>query len=150
MFEDPVLRVWCWVFCSVMAKVIRYCKMEEERSGDNVFDVSRPNVFGNPYTHIKNKETLASVKVSSRDEAIDLYSDYFDRMLKDESEFGDKFREEWDRMYEAYKTFDVIYIGCYCKLDERCHGDIIRGKLIQRSMKEKIEEIKKSRSSTQG
>lgn len=128
-----------------MSKIIRYCKLNEEHSGDNAFDISRPNVLGNPYTHIKDKKTLASVKVKTRDEAIDLYSDYFDKMLLDESEFGDLFRQEWDRMYEAYKKYDTIYIGCYCSLDERCHGDIIKKKLIQRSMKEKIERLKKEK-----
>ena len=66
-------------------------------------------------------------------------------MLLDESEFGDLFRQEWDRMYDAYKKYDTIYIGCYCSLDERCHGDIIKKKLIQRSMKEKIERLKKEK-----
>ena len=129
-----------------MAKVIRYCKLNEEHYGDNVFDVARPSIFGNPYTHIKNKETKAQVKVATREEAISLYGPYFEAMLKDESEVGDLFREEWDRMYEAYKKYDTIYIGCYCKLDEDCHGDIIRKKLIQRSMKEKMKEILAKRS----
>lgn len=132
-------------FC-VMGKIIRYCKLNEERFGENVFDVSRPNIFGNPYTHIGNRKTLADVKVSTRDEAIDLYSDYFDEMLKDETAAGEIFRKEWDRMYEAYKTFDEIYLGCYCQLDERCHSDIIRKKLIQRSMKEKLSQLKRDRN----
>lgn len=129
-----------------MSKIIRYCKLNEEHYGDNVFDVSRPNIFGNPYTHIRNKETKAQVKVATREEAISLYGSYFDAMLKTEGEVGDLFRAEWDRMYEAYKKYDEIYIGCYCKLDEDCHGDIIRKKLIQRSMKEKLDEIKRKRS----
>ena len=129
-----------------MAKVIRYCKLNEEHYGDNVFDVSRPNIFGNPYTHIKSKETKAQVKVATREEAISLYGSYFDAMLKTDGDVGDLFRAEWDRMYEAYKKYDTIYIGCYCELDEDCHGDIIRKKLIQRSMKEKLDEIKRKRS----
>lgn len=129
-----------------MSKIIRYCKLTEEHYGDNVFDVSRPNIFGNPYTHIKSKETKAQVKVATREEAIRLYDPYFDAMLKSEDETGDLFRAEWDRMYEAYKNYDEIYIGCYCKLNEDCHGDIIRKKLIQRSMKEKLDEIKRKRS----
>lgn len=129
-----------------MAKVIRYCKLEEEHYGDNVFDVSRPNIFGNPYTHIKNKETKAQIKVNTREEAINLYGHYFNAMLKSDDEVGDAFRAEWERMYDAYKKYDVIYLGCYCKLDEDCHGDIIRKKLIQRSMKEKMREILKQRA----
>ena len=128
-----------------MAKIIRYCKLDEEHYGDNVFDVSRPNIFGNPYTHIRNRETKAQIKVKTRDEAIELYGHYFDNMLKDNTEVGERFREEWDRMYEAYKTFDEIYIACFCKKSEHCHGDVIAKKLIQRSMREKIAKIKEER-----
>ena len=129
-----------------MAKITRYCKLKEEHSGPNAFDISRPNIFGNPYTHLKNRQTKAMVKVKNRDEAIDLYDPYFDNMLKDETEVGQRFREEWDRMYEAYKTYDEIFIGCYCHTDERCHGDIIIKKLVQRSMKEKLNKIRQKRN----
>lgn len=125
-----------------MAKIIRYCKLKEEHFGPNCFDVSRPNIFGNPYTHIRNKATKAQVKVKTRDEAIDLYSPYFDNMLKDDSEVGEVFRKEWDKLYEAYKTYDEIYIGCYCDEKERCHSEVIIKKLIQRSMKEKLAKIR--------
>ena len=132
-----------------MSKIIRYCKLNEEHYGPNAFDVSRPNIFGNPYTHIKNRETKAQVKVKTRDEAIALYDPYFDNMLKDNSEVGERFREEWDRMYEAYKTYPTIYIGCYCNVDkERCHSEVIAKKLIQRSMKEKLSKIKAERKKT--
>lgn len=127
-----------------MAKIIRYCKLQEEHVGDNCFDVSRPNIFGNPYTHIKNRNTLASVKVKSREEAIELYSPYFDKMLADNTKYGDIFREEWDKMYNAYKTYDEIYLGCFCKLDENCHADIIAKKLQQRSIKEKIAKLRET------
>jgi len=126
-----------------MAKIIRYCKLDEEHIGDNVFDISRPNIFGNPYTHIKNKKTKALIKVKNREEAIRLYSDYFDNMMELEGCIGDRFRAEFDRMYDVYKNQEVLYIGCYCKTDESCHGDIIKKKLIQRSMKEKLAKIKK-------
>ena len=124
-----------------MSKIVRYCKLKEEHNGDNAFDVSRPHIFGNPYTHIKNKETKALVKVKTMDEAIDLYSAYFDEMCQVDKEF----KNEFDRMYEAYKTYPIIYIGCFCQEEERCHGDIIANKLIQRSMKEKIAKIKELR-----
>lgn len=126
-----------------MSKIIRYCKLKEDHIGDNVFDISRPNIFGNPFTHIKNKETLASVKVKTRDEAISAYEPYFEAMLNDDSKAGELFRQEWDRMFEAYKTYDVIYLGCFCAEDESCHGDVIKRKLIQRSMQEKLKNLKK-------
>ena len=46
-----------------MAKVVRYCKLEEEHSGENSFDVSRPNVMSNPYTHIKREKTVLTFLV---------------------------------------------------------------------------------------
>lgn len=125
-----------------MSKIIRYCKLKEEHFGENAFDVSRPNVLGNPYTHIKNKETKALIKVKTRDEAIDLYSLYFDKMYEKDK----LFKEEVDRMYEAYIKYDEIYIGCFCQENERCHGDIIANKIIQRSMKDKIKKIMKERN----
>lgn len=128
-----------------MSKIIRYCKTKEEHSGDNSFDICRPYIFGNPYTHIKDRDTLASIKVKTRDEAIKAYDAYFDAMLKDETEAGDRFREEWDKMFEAYKTYDVIYLGCFCHEDESCHGDIIKKKLLQRSMKEKLNSLKNTK-----
>lgn len=132
-----------------MSKIIRYCKLNEEHSGDNVFDVSRPNIFGNPFTHIKNKSTLAQIVVKTREKAVELYDKYFDKMMTDESEVGDKFREEFDRMYNACLENDIVYIGCYCKEDETCHGDIIRKKLMQRILKDKLKKLKEDDGKTE-
>ena len=120
-----------------MAKIIRFCLKQEEKYGDNVFTVCRPSIFGNPYTHIRNKETKALYKVKTRDIAIDLYEKYFDQMLIESHEFMDA----WNKLYEAYQTFDEIYLGCFCELTERCHADIIAKKLKQRSIKEMIKNI---------
>ena len=117
-----------------MAKIIRFCLKNEDKYGDNVFTVCRPSIFGNPYTHIKNKETKALYKVKSRDMAIDLYEEYFDQMLKEDQEF----RDAWDKLYEAYKNYDEIYLGCFCDLSERCHSDIIAKKLKKRSVLEML------------
>lgn len=129
-----------------MSSIKRYCKTNEEHYGENVFDISRPNIFGNPYSHIRNRKTLATIKVGTRDQAVDLYSIYFDNMLKNNTEVGEAFRAEWERMYKAYKEFDEIWLGCYCKEDERCHADIIARKLVQRSMKEKLKGIKEKKA----
>lgn len=123
------------------ANLIRYCKLEEEHVGENCFDISRPNILANPYTHIKSKKTLATYVVKTREDAIKLYEKYFDTMLQ----ISETFREEWDRLYNAYKTFETVYIGCYCHKNEHCHGDIIIKKLKQRAMKEMIDKIKKER-----
>ena len=127
-----------------MAKVIRYSIKNETHTGENNFLIHRPFIFSNPFTHIKDKKTKAKYVASSREEAIDLYKDYFDTMLMT----SPKFKEEWDKMYEAYKTFDEIYIGCYCSTIEPCHGDVIIEKLKRRSIKEMMEQIKQKRQGT--
>lgn len=102
--------------------------------GENVFDVSRPNILSNPFTHIKDKKTLAKRVVKDRDTAIKMYEQYFNEMVKRD----ETFKAEFDRMYEAFVANEVIYVMCYCKLDEHCHSDIIIKKLNQRLVKEKL------------
>lgn len=123
-----------------MANAIRYCMTEESHDGENAFIIARPSIFGNPYTHIKGRKTLAEIKVRSRHKAVELYDKYFDEMLEKDEDF----RNAFDRMYEAFKTYDAIYIGCYCQLDEECHGDIIIKKLNQRLVKEKLKELRRN------
>lgn len=120
--------------------IIVYNITKEEHFGDNVYYIGRGSSFGNPYTHIRNKETKALVKVKTRDEAIDLYSDYFDALYR----MDESFRGEVDSMYMKYKSGIDIYLGCYCS-PMRCHGDIIKEKLERRLIKEKIAQIRDSR-----
>ena len=126
-----------------MSKIVRYGKLTENMVGDNVFDCARPSIFGNPYTHIKNKATKALYVVKDREEAISLYDPYFDAALASDDEFGRKFREQFDLMYEAYKKYGEVYLGCYCKPDQTCHCDVIRKKLLNRSMREKLSKLKR-------
>lgn len=100
----------------------------------------RPSILSNPYTHIKDKKTLASFVVKTRDEAIDRYSSYFDRMYKGNAPF----KYIVDEIYERYKHGEDIYLECYCK-PERCHCDVIKDKLEKRLVKEKIKEAKERR-----
>lgn len=109
--------------------------------GDNVYNISRDGIFGNPFTHIKNGKTKADVVVGSRDEAIDLYSKYFDKMY----ESDEVFRKAFDEMFERYESGSDIYLGCYCA-PLRCHGEIIEQKLVQFSMRRKLEKIKQKKN----
>jgi hypothetical protein len=121
-----------------MGKIIRYCKLTEDHVGDNAFDVSRTGVLGNPYTHIKDRDTKATVKVKTREEAIELYKVYFNRMMESRDSRAKPFQREFRRIVDAYKKYDVVYIGCYCHLNESCHGDFIIDQVIKTAVRECI------------
>lgn len=110
-----------------MGKIRRYCVTDEEHEGDNVFRVHRGYILGNPYTHIKGKDTKATVVVKSREEAIERYKRYFERCLAEFPEF----RDEFERMVDACMKYDDIWIGCYCKEGDACHADYIIKRLRQ-------------------
>lgn len=116
-------------------------KVEDHSNERNNYACYRPSILSNPFTHIKDKKTLAMFVVKSRDEAIDRYEGYFDRMYKGNAPF--KFII--DEIYEKYKNGEDIYLECYCK-PERCHCDIIKEKLEKRLMKERIKEAKERRN----
>ncbi len=119
-------------------------------SGDSNYRIFRPYVLGNPYTCIKDKETKALYVVGSRDEAIRRYDGYFDTMYRCNRDF----KELVDEIYNKYKNGEDIYLECYCKKylstdkseheDEVCcHGDVIKKKLENRLLREKIFALKK-------
>lgn len=114
---------------------------DEEYFGDNVYLIHRPYVLANPYTHIKDKQTKALYVVSTREEAIEKYADYFDLMYGNNI----KFTQEIDEIYEKYRRGEDILLGCYCA-PLSCHGDIIIKKLQSRLIKEKIKEAKKNKN----
>ena len=116
----------------------------------NSFYIGRGSVLGNPYTHIKDRKTKAIYQADDRDDAIDKYSRYYDIM------YGSNiaFTKAIDEIYDVYKTGEDVYLACYCKKyqsneyhnDEiRCHGDIIKEKLEERLLREKIQERLKNR-----
>lgn len=115
----------------------------EEYFGDNVYLIHRPYILSNPYTHIKDKQTKAMFVVSSREEAIERYSHYFDVMYGKNI----KFTEVIDEIYEKYRMGEHILLGCYCKPGtdgkKNCHGEVIIKKLQGRLLKEKFAEAKK-------
>lgn len=126
-----------------------YNREKEMFDGENNYRIYRPYLLGNPYTHIRNRETKAMYIVGSREEAVQKYSHYFDVMYQTNLDF----RDVVDEMYEKYKNGEDIYLECYCKKylckdrtphnDEiSCHGDIIKSKLEQRLLKEKITNLK--------
>ena len=115
-----------------------YNREKEMFDGENNYRIYRPYLLGNPYTHIKNRETKAMYLVNSREEAIQKYSHYFDIMYQ--TNLG--FRDVVDEMYEKYKNGEDIYLQCFCK-PLPCHCDIIADRLQRKLIKEKLEDRKR-------
>jgi len=80
--------------------------------------IGRGSKWGNPFTHIKDKKTLADFVVETREEAIESYREY----LAGNQELLDSLDE-----------LEGKTLGCYCK-PESCHGDIILEFLTKRKM----------------
>ena len=131
-----------------MGKIIRYCKLTEDHIGDNSFDVSRAGVLRNPYTYIKNRDTKAMVKVKTREEAIELYKEYFKLMMESKEPGARPFQREFKKIVDAYKKYDVVYIGCYCHLNESCHGDYIIEQAIRTAVRDCILEKARKESTS--
>jgi hypothetical protein len=88
-----------------MCKVV-HCKKE-------TYDVyiGRPSKWGNPFTHKKDKNTLAKYVVKDRNEAIESYR---------------KWITEGDGMYllNDLEELKGKTLACWCK-PLSCHGDIL-------------------------
>lgn len=83
--------------------------------------IGRGSKWGNPYTHIKDRQTLADHIVDTREEAIESYRDY---ILNNED------------LMNSLSELEGKVLGCYCK-PQSCHGDI----LLELLSKRKIQKI---------
>lgn len=73
--------------------------------------------YGNPFSHLP--DTLASVRVESRDEAIDM----FEKWLKGETHADlEPERREWILSMLPYIKGETL--ACHCA-PKRCHGDVL-------------------------
>lgn len=124
-----------------MAKIIRFCVLEEEHNGENVFLCHRPYAFGNPFIVNKTSKFKGLIKVSSLEECLELYDKYFDKSIVENPDF----KKEWEKLIEAYNKFEIVYLGCYCPLNKRCHTDIIKDKLERYILKEKVKKLIKNK-----
>ena len=126
--------------------IIVYNRNLENHSGDvNNYPIYRPNILSNPYTHIKDKQTLARFVCDTREDAIAQYDHYFDVMYGGNKEF----KAVVDEIYEKYANGETIYLECYCK-PLACHGDIIKKKIEKRHLKKLIAEQKNNRVNKTG
>lgn len=82
--------------------------------------IGRPSKWGNPFTHIKEKETLAEFLVDTREEAINKYREYI--LSKPE-------------LLNDLHELDGKILGCWCK-PKSCHGDILLELLTKNKLRE--------------
>lgn len=119
--------------------IIVYNRQKETHTENN-FRCYRPFALANPYTHLELDKTKAIYKVGSREEAIKAYDHYFDLMYRSNL----RFKRVVDIIYEKYKAGEDVFLECYCA-PQPCHCDVIKRKLEERLLKEKVEEqLKKS------
>lgn len=71
--------------------------------------IGRGSKWGNPFTHIKNRKTLAKYIVNSREEAISKYRDWI---------------LDQPKLLESLHELKGKTLGCFCK-PKSCHGDIL-------------------------
>ena len=111
---------------------------EDHTNGEGCnFYIGRPSPLSNPFTHNGVRTSLATLSFKTRDEAIEAYKKYFDKMYGSDEEFTKAF----DEIYEHYKNGEDIYLQCFCK-PLACHGDYIAEQLQRKLVKEKLEERK--------
>ena len=108
-----------------------------------MFRAHRGYIMGNPYTHIKNKETKAQIHVKTREEAINRYARYFEESLR----LNPDFKEEFERMIDSCMNNEETWIGCYCNLDEKCHCDYIIKRLRQECTKRMLKKLSQEKNS---
>lgn len=70
--------------------------------------IDRTTPFGNPYSH--QDDTLAQFKVATRKEAMDGFRAYL---------------ESNKELQEKIKPLKGKTLGCWCRPEKTCHGDII-------------------------
>lgn len=83
----------------------------------------RGSLFGNPFTHIKDKVTKAEFIVETREKSIELYKDYFYNTILKNSIAIDKLKEMKDKSIK-----ENIYLVCFC-YPKSCHTEIIKNYL---------------------
>lgn len=110
---------------------------EDFTSRPNNFYIGRPSPLGNPFTHNGVKTSLAKLSFKTREEAIEAYDKYFDKMYGVDEELTKAF----DEIYEHYKNGEDVYLQCFCK-PKSCHGDVIANKLQKKLLIEKMKENK--------
>ena len=100
------------------------------------------NPLANPFTYNGVKTRLAKLSFKTREEAIDAYKLYFEKMYG----LDEGLTKAFDTIYEKYKNGEDIYLQCCCK-PLPCHGDFLAEELQRKLIKEKMEERRENNKS---
>ncbi len=92
---------------------------------DEPYDIyiGRGSKWGCPYTIIKDRPTLASEIVDSKEEALSKYKEY---VLASPELMG------------SLDELEGMTLGCFCK-PEKCHGDILLELLTKKKLQKMLE-----------
>lgn len=85
---------------------------------DEVY-VGRPTPLGNPYTH--EESSVASFKVDTREEAVEMYKVWIAEQLKDQNSEA---YAEFESLVEFYCDFGELTMSCWCD-PLPCHAHIL-------------------------
>jgi hypothetical protein len=86
------------------------CRRVHHKREDYDILICRPSKWGNPFSSKQN--SLARYKVSSRSESISMYRDW---ILKGEGRY----------LLDDLPELKGKVLGCWCREDQSCHGDIL-------------------------
>lgn len=91
--------------------------------------------YGNPFSHMAN--TLAAVRVATRDEAVDAFRDWLNGVAHQDIE---PVRRLWilAALLEIAEIGEDVALGCFCA-PLRCHGDILKERILE--IREKLEAV---------
>lgn len=102
-------------------KTVRvHCK----RSPYDIY-IGRPSLWGNPYTHHKDKKTKAEFIVDTREEAVEKYREYISN-------------GEGKHLLDKLHELEGKTLGCWCMPNKSCHGDILI-ELVEEKRREQYE-----------
>lgn len=87
------------------------CSVVNRKFASFNVNIGRPSKWGNPYTHLKDRKTLAKYTVSTREEAIEAYQEWITN-------------GEGKHLLEDLHELKGKVLGCWCK-PEPCHGDVL-------------------------
>ena len=71
--------------------------------------IGRPSKWGNPFTHIHDRTTLAKFQVKDREEAIEKYREWI---------------QSKPELMASLEELRGKRLGCWCR-PHTCHGDIL-------------------------